>query len=118
MISGLGRSPGKGYGYPLQYSSLENSLDSRAWLATVHGVAKNWDMTEQLTLSLFMFSKLFVGYKSWKYIARYIACNLATTLMVSINENILVTIYLFPVHALLCSIKNTFLTYVHGNILS
>ena len=34
-ISGLGRSPGEGKGYPLQYSGLENSMDS-----TVHGVIK------------------------------------------------------------------------------
>ena len=26
-IHGLGRSPGKGKGYPLQYSGLENSMD-------------------------------------------------------------------------------------------
>ena len=26
-ITGLGRSPGKGKGYPLQYSVLENSMD-------------------------------------------------------------------------------------------
>ena len=34
-ISGLGRSPGEGKGYPLQYSGLENSMDY-----TVHEVAK------------------------------------------------------------------------------
>ena len=27
-IPGLGRSPGKGKGYPLQYSGLENSMDT------------------------------------------------------------------------------------------
>ena len=32
----LGRSPGEGKGYPLQYSDLENSMDY-----IVHGVAKN-----------------------------------------------------------------------------
>ena len=35
-IPGLGRSPGEGKGYPLQYSGLENSMD-----CTVHGVAKS-----------------------------------------------------------------------------
>ena len=35
LIPGLGRCPGEGKGYPLQYSSLENSMD-----CTVHGVAK------------------------------------------------------------------------------
>ena len=28
--SGLGRSPGEGYGYPLQYSCLKNSMDREA----------------------------------------------------------------------------------------
>jgi len=27
LIPGLGRSPGEGKGYPLQYSVLENSMD-------------------------------------------------------------------------------------------
>ena len=36
LIPGLGRSPGEGKGYPLQYSGLENSTD-----CTVHGVAKS-----------------------------------------------------------------------------
>ena len=41
-ISGLGRSPGEGSGYPLQHSGLENFMDRGAWLATVHGVSKSW----------------------------------------------------------------------------
>ena len=36
LIAGLGRSPGEGKGYPLQYSGLENSMD-----CIVHGVAKS-----------------------------------------------------------------------------
>ena len=36
-IPGLGRSPGEGNIYPLQYSDLENSMD-----CIVHGVAKSW----------------------------------------------------------------------------
>ena len=35
-IPGLGRSPGEGHGYPLQYSGLENFIDY-----TVHGDAKS-----------------------------------------------------------------------------
>ena len=38
-IPGLGRSPGEGNGYPLQYSDLENSMYRRAWKA--NGVAKS-----------------------------------------------------------------------------
>ena len=41
LISGLGRSPGEGTGYPLQYSCLENSMDTGAWQATVHVVTKS-----------------------------------------------------------------------------
>ena len=37
----LGRSPGEGKGYPLQYSCLENSMDRGAWWATVHGFTKS-----------------------------------------------------------------------------
>ena len=41
LIPGLAISPGGGHGNPLQYSCLENPMDRRAWLATVHGVAKS-----------------------------------------------------------------------------
>ena len=40
-IPRLGRSPGEGDGYPLQYSCLENSTDRRAWRATVHGITES-----------------------------------------------------------------------------
>ena len=44
-IPGLGRSPGKGNGNPLQCSCLENPRDSGAWRAAVHGVTKELDTT-------------------------------------------------------------------------
>ena len=46
-IPGLGRSPGEGNCYPLQYSDLENFMD-----CIVHGVAKS-----QTQLSNFYFHK-------------------------------------------------------------
>ena len=36
LIPGLGKSPGEGKGYPLQFSDLENSMDY-----IIHGVAKS-----------------------------------------------------------------------------
>ena len=41
-VPGLGKSSGVGNGNPLQYSCLGNSMDSVAWRALVHGVAKSW----------------------------------------------------------------------------
>ena len=41
-IPGLGRSPGEGNHYPLQYYSLENSMERGAWWATAHGVTNRW----------------------------------------------------------------------------
>ena len=52
-IPGLGRSPGKGKGYPLQYSSLENSMD-----CIICGVAKS-----QIQLSDFHLKKKML--KKW-----------------------------------------------------
>ena len=42
LIPGLGRSPGEGNSYPLQYWGLENSVDRGAWQVIVHGAAKSW----------------------------------------------------------------------------
>ena len=46
LIPGLGRSPGAGKGYPLQYSGLENSMDYSLW------GHKELDTAERLSLSL------------------------------------------------------------------
>ena len=45
-IPGLGRSPGEGKGYPLQYSDLENCMHYSPW------GHKESDTTERLSLSL------------------------------------------------------------------
>ena len=57
-IPGLGRCPGKGKGYPLQYSGLENSMDCNSPRGS-----KELDTTERLSLS---FSTL--GGRSQEYI--------------------------------------------------
>ena len=43
-VPGLGRFPGEGKGYPLQYSGLENSMDYIPWCH------KELDTTKQLSL--------------------------------------------------------------------
>ena len=48
LIPGLGRSPGQGNGNLLHYSCLGNPMDRGPWWATVHGSAKESDMTEWL----------------------------------------------------------------------
>ena len=48
LIPGLGRSPGEGKGYPLQYSVLENSMD-----CIVHGVTKSWARLSDFTFRLY-----------------------------------------------------------------
>ena len=52
--SGLGRFPGEGKGYPLQYSGLENSTD-----CIIHGVAKSW--TQLSNLQFHFFQKFIVA---------------------------------------------------------
>ena len=53
-IPGLGRSPGEGKGYPLQYSGLENSMDY-----IVLGFTKSWTGLSDLTLSYMYLLLLF-----------------------------------------------------------
>ena len=52
LIPGSGRSPGEENGDPLQDSCLENPMDRGAWGATIHGVPKQLDMTEQLNKNI------------------------------------------------------------------
>ena len=59
----LGKSPGEGNGCPLQYSGLENSMDS-----IVHGVTKNW-----IQLSDFHFT---------------LACNISSSYILCLSYNL------------------------------
>ena len=52
MIPRSGRPPGGVHGNPLQCSCLENPMDRGVWRATVHGVAKESDMTSQLNTTI------------------------------------------------------------------
>ena len=48
LIPGLGRSPGEGKGYLLQYSGLENSMD-----CIVRGIAKSGTQLNNFTYLLY-----------------------------------------------------------------
>ena len=50
----VGRFPGVGYGNPLWCSCLGNPMDRGAGRATVHGVARELDTTEQLNMHLYL----------------------------------------------------------------
>ena len=52
-ISGPGRSPGEGYGYPLQYSCLENPHGQRSLVGYSPWGRKESDTAKQLTLSFY-----------------------------------------------------------------
>ena len=52
-ISRLGKSPGKGKGYPLQYSGLENSMDY-----IVHGVKESRTRLSNFDFSLLKILKI------------------------------------------------------------
>ena len=51
-IPGSYRSPGEGNDNPLQYSCLGNPMDRGTWWATVRGIAKELDVTQQLNNSI------------------------------------------------------------------
>ena len=67
LIPELGRSPGEGNGYPLQYSCLDNPMDRGAWWATVHcfTVRHDW-VTNMFTVlacvGLFCFGLIFCSW--------------------------------------------------------
>ena len=52
-LPGWGRFPVEGNPNPLQYSCQENSMDRRAWQATVHGVTRSWTRLSNLQLIVF-----------------------------------------------------------------
>ena len=48
LIPGLGRSPGRGHGYPLQYSCLENPQGQRSLAGYNPWGSKELDTTEHI----------------------------------------------------------------------
>ena len=64
-IPGLGRSPGKGNGNPLQYYCLKNPMDRGAWQATVHGVAKSQTRLRDRAYIFFSTGQVLLSALSW-----------------------------------------------------
>ena len=56
LIPALGRSPGEGNGYALQYSGLENSM-----ACSVHGVTKSWTQLSDFHFLSFIMAAQFSG---------------------------------------------------------
>ena len=52
LIPVLGRSPGGRHGNPLQYSCVENPMDTGAWWATVHKVIKSQTLLKQCSMHM------------------------------------------------------------------
>ena len=65
LIPGLGRYPGEGNGYPLQYSGLENSVD-----CMVHGVTKSWTQLSNFHLKKHGF-EMYTSTYMWIFFNKY-----------------------------------------------
>ena len=77
-IPGSGRSPGLGKGNLLQYSCLENPMDRRTWLATVHGVTKSqtWLSTHlSIRSSIIIFPSIIYSLLVWTDILSFNGLN-------------------------------------------
>ena len=109
-VPGLGRSPGGGYGNPLQHSCLENPMDRGAWWATTYGVAKSRTRLKRLStrsilLGCLSFSKGLSGDKgiliAWTHLLPFhnadvvpssvvVCANLGFVIPIIINESTLI----------------------------
>ena len=63
LILGLERSPGGGLGNSLQYSCLENPIDTGGWRATVYKVAQSQTQLKQLSMSSLAFHMMYSACK-------------------------------------------------------
>ena len=59
---GLGRSPGRGHGNPLQYSCLGNPRDRGTWWAPVHEAAKNQKRRKWLSTAEAQRTEVFLAF--------------------------------------------------------
>ena len=72
-LPGWGRFPVEGNPNPLQYSCQENSMDRRAWQATVHGVTRSWTRLSNLQLIVFpLFVNIFWELLAFGHFVRFL----------------------------------------------
>jgi len=73
-IPELGRAPGEGKGYPLQYSGLENSMDCK-----IHGVTKSWTWLSDFHFTSLHFTSPHSSLKSPGYVIHHCCCSVTTS---------------------------------------
>ena len=69
-ISGSGRSPGGGHGNLLQYSCLENPMDTGAWRARVHRVSQSLTRLKRLSTHTCTNGPLLAKISNWLLLKR------------------------------------------------
>ena len=71
----IGKTPGEGNGYPLQYSCLGNPVDRGVWWVATHGVANSQTLLgDETTAVRQMFCK---RWRDFKYVCTLVICNSA-----------------------------------------
>ena len=103
-IPGLGRSPGRGKGYPLQYSGLENSTDS-----VVHGVTKS-----RTQLSDFHFQGAFNGHPSHQLWRTDAAALLLGVWEITLHEPLPQALLETLISSFILSARNSLILLSHG----
>ena len=79
----MGRSPGEGNGYQLQYSFLENPINREAWWAYHPWGDKELDVTHRLSTHTHTHTKVYTILKIFHYRINWKRPSLEKTLMLA-----------------------------------
>ena len=100
---GLGRSPGEGNGYPLQYSCLEKSMD-----CIVHRITKSWTQLSNFHFHLGIDRAVSPGHCSTLFLtARSADCSAITLLPVCMPLSVIKGLCLWHFYHSICSESGT-----------
>ena len=75
LIPGAGRFPEVGNGNPLQYPCLGSLMDSGAWWATVHGVAKSQTRLSMQALTDCIWIGMTAAEITWRHLQSVVCRN-------------------------------------------